>query len=165
MTAQADKGLLVGPRGYRCPTLGKITQLQHLLLVLRRRPGLIGPQPHLDEVGRGRINLRIDAIGVVALGVDDARTSARPLHYPAVDHATITVGILVYHRAGQHPSHDLDVAMGVLRIAGAAGQQVVVAGQQRAVRNVGRIVVFTEREAVPSEPPWGSGREAIPGEA
>lgn len=109
--------------------------------------------------------MRIDAISVVALGMDDARTSARPLHHAAVDHATITVRILVYQRPGQHPGDDLDVAMSVIWIARAAGQQIVIASQQRAVRNVGRIVVFTEREAVLGEPPSRSGRETFAGDA
>ena len=101
-------------RGDRHPTAGKITQGQLTLLIAGRGAGLVGPDPHLDEVHRLCWARRIDPVGIVALGVHDARTCAHPLRQSGIDQARVAVRVLMDKRAGKYPGDDLGVTMGMV---------------------------------------------------
>ena len=119
-----------------------------------RQPEPVRAEPHLHQVHR--------LVGAAAgLGVPDAAAGTEVVQLTRPDQRGPSRLVAVGQRAGEHPGEDLDIAMGVHRVAGAGLQDVLVAGLQGTEAEVGRVVVRTERERVRRIQPVGAGTRPV----
>ena len=137
----------VGAGHHRNPAASKIIKVQRRVACTTVVVRLIGSKPHLDEVRRARRRFHRGLVGVVALGVDNARAGTHPLNLATVDHPTIAVRVSMHKRARQHPGHDVDASMRMIGVTGTALREViVVANNERGERHVVRVVVVLPKE-------------------
>ena len=101
----------------------------------------VGRHPHLHEVDVG-------ARAGVHLRVPDAGPRGHALGEAGIELTRVALGVGVLEPPIEHPRHDLHVAVGVGREAGAGPHDVVVVDEEQPVPDVGRIVVVAEAEAV-----------------
>jgi hypothetical protein len=95
--------------------------------------------------------------------VRDPGTGAERLGASGGEHAAVALPVVVVQRSGQHPAHDLDVAMHVRVVAGARLQVLVVGCDQQPEPRTVRVVVVAERERVPRLATAHRGTEPVSG--
>ena len=126
--------------------------------VRRRAARRAGSHPRLHEPSRA-------GLGRDGLRVHDAGAGRHPLHAPRCDDAAGPRGVLVRQLTGDHPGHDLEVAVGVVGIAVPRLHVVVVVRHQTTERGVGGVVVVAEREGVKRRSALSDGVEPVGGTA